>query len=421
MFIKNIIVKEVRHLKNFEIVLNADNRKHLIITGKNGSGKTSLLEKMVDWLNIFESNNFTDFHSVNGNIKYYSQQIETQNKQLMQAQTEEEKIRLNAQIKSYEMGILDLRSFQKQFNGGVDLEVESISKMKEYFDNGKFIIAYYCADRLINLQAVQNITAVQLPKKYGIKEQAFSLFLQYIVNLKAKMSMARDNGDIADVAEADKIQKWLENLERMLQRIFDDSSLELIFDYKKLDFTIHQKDRNPFNFTQLSSGYSALLNIVSDIIMRMEEKNNNGFDIGGIVMIDEIDTHLHIALQKKALDILTGFFPNIQFIVTTHSPFIINSLEDAVIFDLENKERYENLTQLSYEGVIECYFDNDMYPDKALAKFERFRILALKNDLTNDENKEFERLRQDFIITPEVFGKEISIAAKTLLLERKAT
>lgn len=54
-------------------------------------------------------------------------------------------------------------------------------------------------------------------------------------------------------------------------------------------------------------------------------------------MIDELETHLHVSLQKKILPFLTEFFPNLQFIVTTLSPFILNSIEDVVVYDLEKR------------------------------------------------------------------------------------
>lgn len=50
----------------------------------------------------------------------------------------------------------------------------------------------------------------------------------------------------------------------------------------------------------------------------------------------KIETHLHLELQKNIMSLLTTIFHNIQFIVTTHSPFILNSLDNVVIYDLEN-------------------------------------------------------------------------------------
>lgn len=95
--------------------------------------------------------------------------------------------------------------------------------------------------------------------------------------------------------------------------------------------------RDPFDFNELSSGYAAVLDIVVDLIIRMESQTERRFDfsVAGIVLIDEIETHLHLELQRKILDLLTSIFPNIQFIMSTHSPFIINSVDNAVIYDLE--------------------------------------------------------------------------------------
>ena len=85
------------------------------------------------------------------------------------------------------------------------------------------------------------------------------------------------------------------------------------------------------------------------MILRMDKNWLLGEEISqynaqGIVLIDELETHLHIELQKKILPFLTEFFPNIQFIVTTHSPYILNSISNAKAYDLEEElERYAQL------------------------------------------------------------------------------
>lgn len=58
--------------------------------------------------------------------------------------------------------------------------------------------------------------------------------------------------------------------------------------------------RESFDFNTLSSGYAAVLDIVVDLIIRMEKQSNRSFDfsIHGIVLVDEIETHLHLELQK---------------------------------------------------------------------------------------------------------------------------
>ncbi len=87
----------------------------------------------------------------------------------------------------------------------------------------------------------------------------------------------------------------------------------------------------------LSDGYQDVIGIVSDIAYRMAILNPNlGEDIldktPGIVLIDEIEVHLHPRWQQKILNGLKDIFPSVQFIVTTHSPMIVGStLEDEAI------------------------------------------------------------------------------------------
>jgi predicted ATP-binding protein involved in virulence len=57
-------------------------------------------------------------------------------------------------------------------------------------------------------------------------------------------------------------------------------------------------------------------------------------------------------------------FPNIQFILSTHSPFVISSIKNAVVYDLENQQCLEDVSAYSYEGIVEYYFNADMYSGK---------------------------------------------------------
>ena len=110
-------------------------------------------------------------------------------------------------------------------------------------------------------------------------------------------------------------------------------------------------------------------------------------------MIDKIETHLHLELQKNIMPLLTTIFPNIQFVVTTHSPFILNSLENAVIYDLENHLLVENgMNNLPYEGIVEGYFRADRMSDTLKTKFEQYKKLVQKKELSDDEISEIAKL-----------------------------
>jgi len=88
-------------------------------------------------------------------------------------------------------------------------------------------------------------------------------------------------------------------------------------------------------FDQLSEGYKSVLIFVSDLIYRLNKitEGRLTWDLKGVVLVDEIDLHLHPRWQRVLPKKLRALFPNIQFIFTTHSPTIIQGAsEDAIIY-----------------------------------------------------------------------------------------
>ena len=83
----------------------------------------------------------------------------------------------------------------------------------------------------------------------------------------------------------------------------------------------------------LSDGYKRLVNIVLDVAIRCALLNRVKYGVDsyaythGTVVTDEIDEHLHPSLQQRVLKVLQHNFPQIQFIVTTHAPMVISSVE----------------------------------------------------------------------------------------------
>lgn len=109
----------------------------------------------------------------------------------------------------------------------------------------------------------------------------------------------------------------------------------------------------------LSAGYQSLLWMVMDMAFRLSllnPENSRAKDAEGIILIDEIDMHLHPKWQWKVLDVLKRSFPKVQFIVATHSPIIIASCKEARLIQLENSRRVTYLPDAyaySVEDVLE--------------------------------------------------------------------
>ena len=206
----------------------------------------------------------------------------------------------------------------------------------------------------------------------------------------------------------------------ILKNIFEDENLELKFNDETFQFSICESGREPFDFNTMSSGYAAVFDIINDLIIRMEAQSGlrTQFDMEGIVLVDEIETHLHLQLQKKILPVLTKLFPNIQFVITTHSPFILSSLDNAVIYDLENNTLVKNgLKNLPYEGIVEGYFKADKLSEELREKYERYKALVSKDELSDKEYEEIDKLEYYLDEIPDYLAKELTAEYSRLKLE----
>ena len=143
--------------------------------------------------------------------------------------------------------------------------------------------------------------------------------------------------------------------------------------------------------------------------MRSQSDRKFDFSVAGIVLIDEIETHLHLELQRKILDLLTSIFPNIQFILSTHSPFIINSVDNAVIYDLEKNLLVENgLSDVSYAGIVEGYFNSNEMSMLLQKKFNRYKELVNKEKLTDEDYDEISELEMYLNEIPDYLALNIT-------------
>ncbi len=116
---------------------------------------------------------------------------------------------------------------------------------------------------------------------------------------------------------------------------------------------INELGLTPFNY--LSDGYRNMVAMVADIAHRASRLNPHheaqaAINTHGVVLIDEIDLHLHPRWQRQVVRDLQKVFPNLQFIATTHSPFILQSLDPGEVIDL-NQSCDVNTVESALAGV----------------------------------------------------------------------
>ncbi len=396
-YITEIRIEKLRHLSNIVISLNPKQRQNLILTGKNGSGKTSLLIALQKYLQAINDKRFKDL------IERYIPRLPAIKERFKNAKTEAEQY----EIKKTNNFCLDQIN---QYADGVRVLFNDSAHLEALYEQGNFITAYFPANRKAQIIKSQGVEDIKLDVSYRISSEPGQLLLKYMVHLKTQQAYARNEGDLAVV---DRIQEWFNRFVDALRILLDNDTVELQYDYKEYNFKIHESGRNPFGLEELSDGYSSVIQIVSDLILRMDKNWLLGdeisqYDTEGIVLIDEIETHLHIGLQKKIMPFLTQFFPNIQFIVTTHSPYILNSLSNAKVYDLENGMELEDLSAYSSDELAEGYFGADEYSEQIKEKIIRYQALKEKPDLTEKEHAERARLRSELRNIPKALSKEIA-------------
>ncbi|RHU30394.1 MULTISPECIES: AAA family ATPase [Parabacteroides] len=381
-FLTNIKVNKVFHLENFNIPIDEKEKKHLIITGKNGSGKTILLNAILDYLEALNSNDILHIDAWKKEKISLEHQISDTINKPENRNTSMLKSALNTTNR-----VLD--KYTK-----AELTFNNIYNIKSAYDNHELVITFYEAERISEMIEPLSPVKPDLRPINNIKEKKVSEFLKFLVDYKIQEALARNEQQIED---ADKINQWFIEFEKLLQSIFEDKSLKLIFNYKDYSFKIQTVGKE-FKFTELSAGYSAVIDIVTDLILKMQTPDilTRTYEKQGIVLIDEIETHLHLGLQRIILPLLTHIFPNIQFIVTTHSPFILNSLPNAVAFDLERKESIGDLTDYSYEALAEGYFGVRSDSSYLQIKLDTLKSLVQKTELTISDKIELEELVNEF-------------------------
>lgn len=323
--------------KDIDIPLNG---KNLIIAGGNGSGKTSLA------LSIFQT---LRIQIINGNLLNAAQY--EKNIQIFENALKSPNLDKTDRI-NHEQSLKNSRESFANTKGPVSLDYNQVFETIQSYRDKKIALRFFAADRKAAITSVTSATASQPDIQSIDTGSALGNSLeQHLVNLKVRSALAMQAGEEGE--RPLHATEWIESFTKSLKYLFEDQSTELHFMPDRLRFLISQSGKPQYSFQSLSSGYLAIFDIYADLLMHTEYIQIKPTELSGVVIIDEIDAHLHVSLQRKILPFLTASFPKIQFIVTTHSPFVLTSVDDAVIFDITTGQIASDLSMFSYESVIE--------------------------------------------------------------------
>jgi predicted ATP-binding protein involved in virulence len=223
-----------------------------------------------------------------------------------------------------------------------------------------------------------------------------SQLLKYLVNLEVQSRLAKEEDPSASAA----ISRWLESLEIGLAELFEIPGLKLKFLRKEYDIRFVEPDGAEYDFNQLAAGHGSILNILAEILLRIPEgqltlEDGAFASAPGVVVIDEIETHLHPSLQERILPFLTRAFPMVQFIVATHSPAVICSIDNALVWDLKSMEGVlsDELRGTPYGELMKIHFGIESDIDlRSTKQLHRLKSLQLNSQRSPAEQIEYEQL-----------------------------
>lgn len=202
-----------------------------------------------------------------------------------------------------------------------------------------------------------------------------------------------------------------------------------IFDINEDTLLIELEREGVVRFSDLSDGFRNMVAMVADIAHRCTKLNPHFGSAAaqltkGTILIDELDLHLHPKWQRRVIPDLRSAFPKIQFIATTHSPFIIQSANVGEVIDLDNLDISEGTqdgtkaldnvaavvpealyTGKSIEDIVETIMDvplpqrSQRYQEMYDAAKEYYSLLEDGKNATDNEKNEI-KLKLDKLTAP---------------------
>lgn len=369
---------KICHIKCFdEIEINfSPSHNTTLIIGVNARGKSTILQLIALGLNGIKSVPFP----------YSWKQV----------------VKTNAPKGSFEIELwFDNKLTQLQFEVNQDDSITCIQGDEAVqFLKNKFLLLAYGVNRHIKLED---------PKPYKEFDAIATLFGEnaYLKHIRVSSTFEYVNKHFVTIQQL---------INAVLEKSDQDNKVSLVgYDAESLYFQTPSNPDQQISIEALSEGFKSTFVWLFDLIIRIAQKGgklSNVQDITGLVLLDEVDLHLHPSWQRTILSSIETVFPNIHFIVSSHSIFVAQSIKN------------ENLIALEWDNGHCVVVDKDTSLERsynALAR-EVFQISSPFSYETEQKLKQFYEMQKQIRRNESINEKEfvnlvIEIANKGVELE----
>lgn len=379
---------EIQNSKSIEkMSLNFSSGVNLLI-GDNGVGKTTVLEALALSVQTYFSrmNDITKKGITQKDVRFTSSLVgdASQHRMYYTPTTIKSTVELGGVEYSSEISREDETNATRTKYVGKELAAagrELLNSQTEILP----VICYFSTSRVVDTQKASTSSVGK--NKLNDRRCGYMDCLNATLDRKAltdwafKMAMAEYKKGMP-IAEYEAFKKAVGTFMQKMNDLDEIPLVEYTRDFEDITYTENGKTM-PVNY--LSAGYQSLLWMLMEISFRIALLNPEMSDYSqaeGIVLIDEIDMHLHPRWQWKILDALHNSFPKIQFIAATHSPIIILSFKDAKLLSIGQNgvEELSGAYAYSIDDVVEYKQGSSGIPQELWQRKKEFEDAFYQRD-----------------------------------------
>ncbi|MDR1873089.1 MAG: AAA family ATPase [Deltaproteobacteria bacterium] len=388
MKLNSICIQNFRSFDNLTIEFD---ERLTVLVGVNGSGKSAVLDALEPGIALitatFLQSSYQDILSYLGcRSGYFFSHLD------LPLTTDNNTITINYNVDNVEFSYEEIydNSFNLPKTHDLKTYINIISPHFSHYEINKPILVKYSSNRLINKSEAK--LSINSKYKQGPDESYkgiidpcidYSSILSWFDDINNKEArFVRDNRDLSFRLPE------MEVLRQAISKTLLEEYINPNFDLATYEMTLVKKDTNiNFPVSSLSQGFQSILSLTLDLARRMIMANrvmdsSAVLNTPAIVLIDEIDLHLHPSWRQKVLPILLDVFPGAQFIVTTHSPLVLTSIKPENIVILDGKSAIP-ATSSTYGATISTVL-RDIFAVNERPDNEVFRQLSRYFELINE-------------------------------------
>ena len=384
---------EIQNFKsNEKMSLNFSSGVNLLI-GDNGVGKTTVLEALALSVQTYFSrmNDITKKGITQKDVRFTSSLVgdASQHRMYYTPTTIKSTVELGGVEYSSEISREDETNATRTKYAGKELAAagrELLNSQTEILP----VICYFSTSRVVDTQKASTSSVGK--NKLNDRRCGYMDCLNATLDRKAltdwafKMAMAEYKKGMP-IAEYEAFKKAVGTFMQKMNDLDEIPLVEYTRDFEDITYTENGKT---MLVNYLSAGYQSLLWMLMEISFRIALLNPEMSDYSqaeGIVLIDEIDMHLHPRWQWKILDALHSSFPKVQFIAATHSPIIISSFRNAKLLSIGQNgvEELSGAYAYSIDDVVAYKQGSSGIPQELWQRKKEFEDAFYQRDKQNSQ------------------------------------